>query len=48
VCCDLQVVRDQGGRMTRLRNLAGGLDPLREWFNDKSAYARIVAIQSPT
>ena len=34
--------------MIRTRNLAGGLESLREWFNDKSAYARIVAIQSPT
>jgi hypothetical protein len=34
--------------MIRLRNLGGGIEPLREWFNDKSAYARIVAIQSPT
>jgi hypothetical protein len=38
----------EGGCMTHIRNLAGGLEPLREWFNDKSAYARIVAIQSPT
>jgi hypothetical protein len=34
--------------MSRIRSLAGGLAPLREWFNDKSAYARLVAIQSPT
>ena len=34
--------------MTHIRNLAGTIEPLREWFNDKSAYARIVAIQSPT
>ena len=34
--------------MIRVRNLAGGLEPVREWFNDKSAYARIVAIQSAT
>jgi hypothetical protein len=32
--------------MIRIRNLADGLEPLREWFNDKSAYARIVAVQS--
>jgi hypothetical protein len=34
--------------MSKVRNLAGGLEPLRQWFNDKSAYARIVAIQSAT
>jgi hypothetical protein len=32
----------------RVRSLADGLEPLRVWFNDKSAYPRIVAIQSPT
>jgi hypothetical protein len=37
-----------GGRMIRTRILAGGLEALREWFNDKSAFARIIAIQSPT
>ena len=34
--------------MMRTRNLADGLEPLREWFNEKFAYARIVAIQSST
>jgi hypothetical protein len=34
--------------MIRVKSLAGGLEPVRQWFNDKSAYARIVAIQSPT
>jgi hypothetical protein len=34
--------------MTRAASLANGLEPLRTWFNDKSAFARIVAIQSPT
>jgi hypothetical protein len=34
--------------MIRVRSLAGGLEPVREWFNDKSAFARIVAIQSAT
>jgi len=29
-------------------SLAGGLEPLRSWFNDQAAYERIVAIQSPT
>ena len=32
----------------RVRALEGGLDLLRQWFNDKSAYPRILAIQSPT
>jgi hypothetical protein len=34
--------------MMRIRSLLEGLEPVRAWFNDKSAYARIVAIQSPT
>jgi len=34
--------------MMRVRALAGGLDVLRQWFNDKSAHPRILAIQSPT
>ena len=34
--------------MIRITSLGSGLKPLREWFNDKSAFARIVAIQSPT
>jgi hypothetical protein len=34
--------------MTQVRSLADGIEPLREWFNDQSACARIVAIQSPT
>jgi hypothetical protein len=34
--------------MMRVRTLAGGLERLRQWFNDKSAYPRILAIQSPT
>jgi len=39
---------DEGSCMIRVKNLSGGLEPVREWFNDKSAYARIMAIQSPT
>lgn len=34
--------------MMRVRTLAGGLELVRQWFNDKSAYPRILAIQSPT
>jgi hypothetical protein len=34
--------------MSRVRSLSSDLASLREWFNDKSAYARLVAIQSPT
>lgn len=34
--------------MTRVRTIAGALDLVRRWFNDKSAYPRILAIQSPT
>ena len=34
--------------MTPVRTLAGGLEPLRTWFNDRSAFVHIVAIQSPT
>jgi hypothetical protein len=34
--------------MINVKNLAGTIEPVRQWFNDKSAYARIVAIQSPT
>jgi hypothetical protein len=34
--------------MIRVRSLADGLEPLRQWFNDKSAFARLIAIQSPT
>jgi hypothetical protein len=34
--------------MIRIKGLSQGLERLREWFNDKSAFARIVAIQSPT
>jgi hypothetical protein len=41
-------MRDPGGGMIEVRSLADGLEPLREWFNDTSAYARLVAIQSPT
>jgi hypothetical protein len=41
-------LRSRGGRMTRIVNLADGFEPVRQWFNDKAAYARIVAIQSPT
>ena len=32
----------------RVTRLDGGIEPLREWFNDKSAFARLMAIQSPT
>jgi hypothetical protein len=39
---------NQGGSMIHMTDLAAGIEPLRLWFNDKSAYARIVAIQSPT
>jgi hypothetical protein len=38
----------KGRRMTPIVTLSDGLDPLRQWFNDKSAFARIIAIQSPT
>ncbi len=41
-------VRDQEGSMIPVRSLAGGVEPLRQWFNDKSGFARLVAIQSPT
>jgi hypothetical protein len=34
--------------MIRVTSLADGLEPLRQWFNDKSAFARLIAIQSPT
>ena len=34
--------------MMRVRTLSGDLELLRQWFNDKSAYLRILAIQSPT
>jgi hypothetical protein len=34
--------------VTHVNDLTDGLDSVRQWFNDKSAYARIVAIQSPT
>ncbi len=34
--------------MIPVRSLAGGVEPLRQWFNDKSGFARLVAIQSPT
>ena len=34
--------------MTQIQSLGEGIESLREWFNDRSAYARIVAIQSPT
>jgi hypothetical protein len=52
-CCPrvrhrMQELRKRGGRMTRIVNLAVGFEPVRQWFNDKSAYSRIVAIQSPT
>jgi hypothetical protein len=38
----------EGGCMMRVVTLAGDLELLRQWFNDKSAYLRILAIQSPT
>jgi hypothetical protein len=41
-------LRYQGGSMIRVRSLADGIESLREWFNDQSACARIVAVQSPT
>jgi hypothetical protein len=34
--------------MIRIKGLSEGLCPFREWFNDKAAFARIIAIQSPT
>jgi hypothetical protein len=34
--------------VTGVTSLAGGLEPLREWFNDAHAFARLLAIQSPT
>jgi hypothetical protein len=39
---------DRGSRVSDVRSLAGGLEPLRRWFNDTSAFVRLVAIQSPT
>lgn len=41
-------LRDGSCCMTLVASLAGGLEPLRRWFNDKSAFVRVVAIQSPT
>jgi hypothetical protein len=41
-------LRQKGCSMSRIRALSQDLEPLREWFNDKSAFARIIAIQSPT
>jgi len=40
-------MRERGG-VIQIRSLADGIEPLREWFNDQSGYARLVAIQSPT
>jgi hypothetical protein len=37
----------EGGCMIRVTTLAG-VEPIRDWFNDKSAFARVIAIQSPT
>jgi hypothetical protein len=37
-----------GSGVSGLASLAGGLEPLRQWFNDTSAFVRLVAIQSPT
>jgi hypothetical protein len=34
--------------MIRVRNVAGDLESVRQWFNDKSAFPRLVAIQSAT
>jgi hypothetical protein len=34
--------------VTPITSLAGGLESLRLWFDDKSAFARLIAIQSPT
>jgi hypothetical protein len=39
----LPCMRSKGGRMIRVRTLAGGLELLRQWFNDKSAYPRMMA-----
>jgi hypothetical protein len=38
---------EEGG-MIRVRSLSEGVEPVREWFNDKSAFARLIAIQSAT
>jgi hypothetical protein len=46
-CC-LPGMLDQGGCMIRVRNVAGRLEAVRQWFNDKSAFARLIAIQSST
>jgi hypothetical protein len=48
VCQRVSARLHRGSRMTGVRSLAGGLEPLREWFNDTSAFVRLVAIQSPT
>jgi hypothetical protein len=44
----LPCLHDKGGRMTQVAALAVGLDALRQWFNDNSSSARIIAIQSAT
>jgi hypothetical protein len=48
MCSRMPGMQYQGGRMTYVRTLAAGIDGVRDWFNDKSAYARLVAIQSST
>jgi hypothetical protein len=44
----LPCLRYEGRCMIRIMSLGSSLEPLREWFNDKSAFVRVLAIQSPT
>jgi hypothetical protein len=34
--------------MLRIASLADGLGPVRQWFNEQSAFPRVLAIQSAT
>ena len=34
--------------MARVASLSDGLDPIRQWFNDKAGFPRVLAIQSAT
>jgi hypothetical protein len=44
----LQSLRHKGGSMSSVTSLAGGFEPLRQWFNRNSNLPRIIAIQSAT
>ena len=35
-------------RRSSVRSLAGGLQPLREWFDREADHVRVIAIQSAT